>query len=295
MGTDQWYLDEIKGDYQNPRYKGYDRVDIGAYNLKVLGIYPEADFEYLGQQLQGAPDERQPGFPVDQESGYIPPRIDYIPHWLDLNSKVASHKTFKLYHWVKNCRHYDIKLHINTTYWLQIIETQELEEESYLVLKPFRKPSEDPELSAEDQDLLEYLIAQDLETGITPTIDSIELRFHQVDNLNQYIADSRPIPPYLGGKQIEEPFLEWYLSKRIEEWVAFGGERLFEKGEYLVQSYKIKRFRRDFYWDLWQDIENLRWEALVITRLTINLQSLWRYYANIQVERERAASFDTQA
>ncbi len=173
LGTDQWYLDEIKEDYQNPRYKGYDRVDIGACNLKVLGIYPEADFEYLGQQLQDAPDERQPGFAVDQESGCIPPRIEYIPHWLDLNPKVASHKTFKLYHWVKNCRHYDIKLHVNTTYWLQIIETQELEEESYLVLKPFKKPSEDPELSAEDQDLLEYLIAQDLETGITPTIDSI--------------------------------------------------------------------------------------------------------------------------
>ncbi len=91
---------------------------------------------------------------------------------------------------------------------MQIIETQELEEESYLALKPFRKPSEELELSAEDQDLLEYLIAQDLETGITPTIDNIELKFHQVENLNQYIADSRPVPPYLGGKQIEEPFIE---------------------------------------------------------------------------------------
>ncbi len=39
LGTDQWYLDEIKEDYQNPWYKGYDRVDIGAYNLKVLGIF----------------------------------------------------------------------------------------------------------------------------------------------------------------------------------------------------------------------------------------------------------------
>ncbi len=46
LGFDQWYLDEIKEDYQNLRYKGYDRVDIGAYNLKVLGSYPEADFEY---------------------------------------------------------------------------------------------------------------------------------------------------------------------------------------------------------------------------------------------------------
>jgi hypothetical protein len=139
------------------------------------------------------------------------------------------------------------------------------------------------------------LIAQELEVGITPSINTIELKFHQVDNLNQYIGDSRPIPPYLGGKQIEEPFLEWYLAKRIEEWVAFGGERLFEKGEYLVQSYKIKRFRRDFYWDLWEDIENLRWEATTGNRLTINLQRLWRYCSNTQVERERAASFDTQA
>jgi hypothetical protein len=228
LGTDEWYLEDIREDYHNPRYKGYERVDIGYYNLKVLGIYPEVDFEYLGQQLQGAPDERQPGFAVDKESGYIPPRINYIPHWLDLNPKVASHSTFKLYHWVKNCKHLDIKLHINTTYWLQIIETQALEEESYLVLKPFRKPSEDPECNSEVQDYLDYLIAQELEVGITPSINTIELKFHQVDNLNQYIGDSRPIPPYLGGKQIEEPFLEWYLAKRIEEWVAFGGERLRE-------------------------------------------------------------------
>jgi hypothetical protein len=56
-----------------------------------------------------------------------------------------------------------------------------------------------------------------------------------VDNLNQYISDSRPIPPYEGGRQIEVPVLEMYLSKRIGEWVAFGGEKLFEKEEYLVE------------------------------------------------------------
>ncbi len=52
LGTDQWYLDKIKEDYQNPRYKGYDRVNIGYYNLNVLGFYPEADFEYLRQQFR---------------------------------------------------------------------------------------------------------------------------------------------------------------------------------------------------------------------------------------------------
>jgi hypothetical protein len=67
-----------------------------------LGIYPEADSEYLGQQLQGAPDERKPGFALDEESGYIPPRIEYIPHWLDLNissegTVVSSHSGHTTY------------------------------------------------------------------------------------------------------------------------------------------------------------------------------------------------------
>jgi hypothetical protein len=53
-----------------------------------------------------------------------------------------------------------------------------------------------------------------------------------MDNLNQNTANSRPAPPYQGGFQIKGPLLEWYLSKRIKEWVPFGGEKGSEKVQY---------------------------------------------------------------
>ncbi len=57
LGTDEWYLDEIKKEYADPDHKGYVREDVGDYIHKVLRGYAEADFEDLGLHLPGAPDE----------------------------------------------------------------------------------------------------------------------------------------------------------------------------------------------------------------------------------------------
>jgi hypothetical protein len=70
---------------------------------------------------------------------------------------------------------------------LQVIETQDLEEESYPVLEPFRKPVGDPILTAEAKADLDYLLAREEEAS---SISSIELKFHQVEGLDHHIADS---------------------------------------------------------------------------------------------------------
>ena len=57
LGTNEWYLDEIKNEYADPDDKGYVRED---YIRKVLRGYTEADFEFLGLHLPRAPDEFQP-------------------------------------------------------------------------------------------------------------------------------------------------------------------------------------------------------------------------------------------
>jgi hypothetical protein len=108
------YLNKIKKEYNDPKVKGYKREDVGDYIRKVLRRFAEADFEFLGKHLPGAPDEIQPGTKVEPE--YIPTRIQYKPDWLDLNPRVASYSTFKLYHWIKNCKHWDTKVHTNNTH-----------------------------------------------------------------------------------------------------------------------------------------------------------------------------------
>ena len=113
LGTDEWYLDEIKNDYADPDEKGYEREDVGDYIRKTLRGYAEADFEFLGLHLPGAPDEVQPGTEVEEE--YILTRLLYKPDWLVLNPRVAKYSTFKLYHWLKNCQHWDTKIQLSGT------------------------------------------------------------------------------------------------------------------------------------------------------------------------------------
>ena len=49
--------------------------------------------------------------------------------------------------------------------------------------------------------------------------------------------------------------MQWYLSCKIQEWVAFGGERALEQGQFLSGIHRHKQFKREFYWDLWEDLE----------------------------------------
>ena len=207
-----------------------------------------------------------------------------------LNPRVAKYSTFKLYHWLKNCQHWDTKVHTNSTHWLNVIETEELETESYLALAPFRKPEIVPFLTEEAQEALNYLVDQEEEESCIYW--DIELKYHKVEGLNLTIEDHRPIPTYKGGNKIQIPVIQWYLSKKIEEWVALGGERLLDKGQNLADYSGNNKFKREFYWDLWQDLDNLRAEATAVTTVATYLERA--YLESKGIQRERAQSFDTQ-
>jgi hypothetical protein len=56
------------------------------------------------------------------------------------------------------------------------------------------------------------------------------------------------------------------MSKRISEWIAFGGERLHQIGITNTRNTGRRAFQRPFYWDLWKDIRDLREEAFQVTR-----------------------------
>jgi hypothetical protein len=81
----------------------------------------------------------------------------------------------------------------------------------------------------------------------------------------QHKEDSRPIPCYKRTdssdpqiKFIEVGFIQWYLRERIQEWIAFGGEGFHKTGLHNARRTGNSAFLRDFYWDLWKDIKNLR-------------------------------------
>ena len=55
---------------------------------------------------------------------------------------------------------------------------------------------------------------------------------------------------------------------------------------------KNKNFKREFYWDLWQDLDNLRAEATAVTTVATYLERA--YLESKGIQRKRAQSFDTQ-
>ncbi len=146
LGSDEWYLKEIEEEYADPERKGYQREEISLYTKRLLKGYAEADYLFLGLHLEGAPDESGAADILNDIEELVveyPPRFDYQPHWLKLDPKVTDFWTFKLYHWIKTCSE-GINIHSNSSHWISVIETKELEIESYKVLQPFRKPVETP-------------------------------------------------------------------------------------------------------------------------------------------------------
>ncbi len=67
---------------------------------------------------------------------------------------------------------------------------------------------------------------------------------------------------------------------------------LLDKGQFLAGSYKNKNFKRHFYWDLWQDLDNLRAEATAVTTVATYLERA--YLESKGIQRESGQSFDTQ-
>lgn len=294
MGSDEWYLKEIEEAYADPKRKGYQREELSLYTTRILRSYAETDYFYLGLHLEGAPDYKgaEDLFEeFEEEETKYSPRFQYQPHWLKLNPKVVDYWTFKLYHWIKNCYWEDITIHSKSTDWLNIIETKDLEIESYKVLQAFKKPVVNPTYHPLVQLDLDILSFQYKHNVHNQTIDTITLILHPVENLNDYLKDSRPIPCYRRSDKtkfefefIEVPFIQWYLSKRISEWIAFGGQRLHQTGIHLTRTSGRRAFLRPFYWDLWKDIWYLREEALKAKASARYLQKLWRKYKEDKVE-----------
>lgn len=295
LGSDDWYIQEILASYIDSKPFGNKakKDNFGPYSLRIFYCSAEADYDLLGQHTETIDTEHYSDYLGED----IPVKLDYIPHWYRLDQKSFDPVCFKLYHWLRNCKHQGIPISRNSELWLQLFTTQELEIASYTVLKPFRKPKESPTYPPVIQEHLNYLLEQQEEHQILPDIISIPLVGHNVEGLNKRILDRRPIPFYqvTGEVQFPQAYLQWYLRHRIIEWAALGGEILFDQGYSLAVAFGRSSFQRPFYWDLWKDIKNLRSEYRELLVLTLYLQNLFREHKGYQAEpKARAYSFDTQ-
>ncbi len=234
----------------------------------------ETDYNLLGQHTETIDTEYNSDFIRED----LPVKLEYIPHWYHLDRNLFDPVSYKHYHWLRNCKHQHIPISHNSVLWLQVVTMQELEIATYNILKPFRKTKESPTYPPVIQEHLDYLLEQQAEHQILPDIISIPLIDHNVEGLNKYILDRRPIPFYqvTGEVQFPKAYLQWYLKHRIFEWVALGGEILFDKGYSLAVAFGHSKFQRPFYWDLWKDIKNLRSKYRQLLALTIFLQNLFR-------------------
>ena len=277
-GTDEWYLWDINESWQDPTRKGYERVTESPYVIRTWKGYAEADYIYLGSGEVGAPDDPANRYDLE-EAPFYPRRFSYHPHWLTIDYRVTDPDTIKLYLWVKECHLEGLLINHSTNCWFAYTDSLALELECYHILEPFRKKV-NPIYQGEIQEELNYLTRLYLCNIHNSTIDIIPVILHNITNLNKYITDTRPLPSYQREnnqedyKLIEVAFIQWYLAQRIKEWEAYGGVRLFQRSRNL--AWRNRTYLREFYWDLWGDIKNLRKEALEVKAVATKWQKIWR-------------------
>jgi hypothetical protein len=155
LGSDDWYIQEIVDSYFDKRSIGYQKEAFGPYSLRIFYCSAEADYDLLGQHTDTLDTKHYSDYSLVNN---LPVKLNYLPHWYRLNSKELDPEAFKLYQWLRNCKYQGISIARNSEYWLQVVTTQELEIDSYNVLKLFRKPKENPIYHPVIQEELEYLL-----------------------------------------------------------------------------------------------------------------------------------------
>jgi hypothetical protein len=195
FGTDEWYIQDIVDSYLDGKPFGNiaSKDNFGPYSLRIFYCSAEADYDLLGQHTKTIDTE----YYSDYLGGELPPKVEYIPHWYRLDSKIIDPLSFKLYNWLRNCKQQHYPISRNSELWLQVITMQELEIANYTVLKPFRKPKESPTYPTAIQAHLDNLLQQQEEHQLLPDIISIPLVCPNVEGLNKYILDRCPIPFFL--------------------------------------------------------------------------------------------------
>lgn len=293
LGSTAWVEERIHIAHSN-----IYRPPVSPWVLEKARAVAELNFENLGLKIEGAPDTHPSvanreywAQQFGREQDIYPPRISYFPHYLRETRNLPC-KDFLIWTFLVACEKEQLPISPAASKWLEWVDTRDLWLESYKVTQVFHRPTH-PVLYNTETTLA--LKQAKIKFGTTNPIEQVKFESPvKLQALNNSVWDWRPIPTTEEGEPIDKLFIKKYLEQRLLEWLALGGF-YWHKAEYfyyLVFSDKGKgppctfRFVRNFYWDLWEDLENLRWQYKQANSSALQIQEWWNY-CSLKLAKER--------
>ena len=277
-GTEEWYQKKLRQEHSVTEY----RYTL-PWDLERSKAIAFLDYKWLGQELEGAPDNDTESLLLSlwdkQDKRKYPVKINYTPHWFQEPKSIGT-RSFFTWTYLEACEHDNLPTSAEGKLWKDWIGIQATWLEQHSILKKFKKPEEAPKYPAHIQRELDR--ARFIVDPVT--IDSVDFEVPvKLPLVNRHVWDWRPIPTKLNGEQLEAAYIKWYLRRRIDEWLATGGYREWQKNwEYFVHytehpSVGTRLFIKPFYWDLWQDLDHLRWQYGELLKSVKYIQWYYRF------------------
>jgi len=249
IATKEWWIQRIK-DTPGPKYTEL-WTHIPKYQLARFKALAEIDYNFLGKELEGAPDhpdnleegQRKPNYPV---------KVHYQPHWFpELRS--ITWKNYQVWSWLTAAKALQCPISAEADTWHNYLNREQTKLEAAELLGVFKPENFHQELPIE--------IEWDLNTAppgaIARPISSIEFDIpegYTYRNLNKTLDDPRPTPVTRSGLIIKKKFLKLYLEERLQEYLALGGtNELIEREKFMGRN-----LPDPFYWNLWADLQSVR-------------------------------------
>jgi hypothetical protein len=289
-GSEEWFIKKIVEEHPV-----VENAYVLPWQLEVRKATAYLDYQWLGQALDGAPDS-------DEETLYrsvwtdgsiqkYPVRIHHKPHWLTTKHlRTVGYQEYFTWNFLEACALDNLPVSEESTKWRDWVGTRRLWlEQHYLLNKTFKKGEKQPKYAKHIQYALETARKKEDYKNIH---DELVLTYPiKLPLINKQLYDWRPIPTDIDEKPIDEGFLKFYLARRIVEWLAAGGLVEWRKNwEYFVRYTEhpidgCRKFIKPFYWDLWGDLDHLRWEYLQFQTSAREVQLWWRSHLFYQYFR----------
>jgi hypothetical protein len=286
-GTEEWYQRKIRQEHTKTEYRYTLPWDLERSKALVL-----LDYKWLGKQLEGAPDNDNDSlflsFFDEEDKKNYPVRIKHVPHWFSPPRTIGTQSYFT-WTYLEACEYDRLTTSFESKLWKDWVGIQATWLEQHQILKRFKKPEDFPKYKPHIQvelDRARFIVEP-------VTIDSVEFEIPvKLPLVNKHVWDWRPIPTKANGQQFEAAYIKWYLRRRVDEWLAAGGYCEWQKNwDYFVNYSEhpivgTKLFIKPFYWDLWEDLDHLRYQYNKLDNSVRIIQWYWKYLHPKQKERK---------
>jgi hypothetical protein len=124
------------------------------------------------------------------------------------------------------CEHDNLPTSAEGKLWKDWIRIQVVWLEQHQILKKFKKPKEAPKYPTHIQRGLDH--ARFIVDPVRN--DSVDFEVPmKLPLINRHVWYWRPIPTKVSGEQLKAAYIKWYLCRKIDERLAAGGYRKWQK------------------------------------------------------------------